>query len=105
MTRSLPEKGARSHYLRDWRKARGLTQETLAALIGVDRTVISKVETEKLPYSQALLERAAAMLGCHPADLLTGPPEDAETLSALWRAMPEDDRRKALAILKAFLRD
>jgi transcriptional regulator with XRE-family HTH domain len=105
MARATADTSRKSHYLREWRKARGLTQEALADMIGVDRTVISKVETEKLPYSQTFLERVALVLGCHPADVLTGPPDEAETLTSLWRSLATADRKKALAILRAFMPD
>ena len=62
------------HFIREWRKFRGLTQEQLASRLEVDRTTISKIESGKQEYSQGFLEATAYALRCEPADLIMRDP-------------------------------
>lgn len=48
-----------------------MNQDEVAARIGVSRTLLSKIETAKSPYSQRTLEALAGVYGCDPADLLS----------------------------------
>lgn len=63
-------------YLRAWRDSKGLSQEAAAALIGTDRSTVSRVERGKSPYDQLFLEGAAKAYGCEPHDLIMRHPAD-----------------------------
>jgi transcriptional regulator with XRE-family HTH domain len=65
-----------AHYIREWRKKRGLTQGALADAMAVDRTLVNKVETGAHRYNQDFLEGAATVLGCSTAELLVRNPAD-----------------------------
>lgn len=88
-------------YLREWRKHRGLTQQQLADRLDIDRTIVSKIETGKLEYSQHFLEAAADALMCEPADLLVRDPTAPEPIWSIWDRIPANDRPKAIAVLQA----
>lgn len=92
-------------YLKGWRQHRGLTQEQLAARIGVDRTIISKIENARLGYSQALLEAVAEALSCSPADLLMRDPSQPESIWSIWDQIPATERERATQVLMAFAID
>ena len=64
-------------YLREWRKAKGLTLTQLGRLAGVDHGNLSKLERGIFPYSQAVLEKLADALGVSPAMLLSFSPSEA----------------------------
>ncbi len=64
-------------YLREWRKAKGLTLTQLGHLAGVDHGNLSKLERGIFPYSQAVLEKLAAALSVSPALLLSFSPAEA----------------------------
>jgi|LFRM01.2.fsa_nt_gb transcriptional regulator with XRE-family HTH domain len=49
--------------LKTERKKRGLTQQQLAELVGVDRTLISKIESGAATPSVATAKKIAAVLG------------------------------------------
>lgn len=89
-----------SHYIRQWRKHRGLTQADLASAIGVDRTYLNKIERGKRDYVPHVLEAAAAQLGCAPGDLISRDPADSSEIETFWLSLSEPDRLRALAILK-----
>ena len=72
-TNFKPDDGPR-HFIRQWRKHRGLTQEQLASRVDVATSTISQLETGKQGYSQPMLEALADALGCQPADLLMRDP-------------------------------
>jgi len=50
-----------------------MTQETLAHLMGVDVTTISKWEIGKTDLGVSRLYRLAVIFHCHPRDILPGP--------------------------------
>ena len=56
--------------LRDWRKARGLSQEDLAFAAGIDRTYVSGIERGRRNPSLLMIARLAEALGVTPGDLL-----------------------------------
>ncbi|WP_049973785.1 helix-turn-helix domain-containing protein [Azospirillum sp. B4] len=64
MTMSPPNR------IRELREAKGMTQEQLGALIGTDKTVISKLESGRTRLSQPRMMAIAASLGCGVAELL-----------------------------------
>lgn len=94
----------RRTFLREWRVFRNLSQETAASRMGIDRTTLSKIERGKVPYDQALLERAADAYACEPADLIMRDPK-----SPLWtlldaiRAVPEGQQRQIERVIRAFI--
>jgi transcriptional regulator with XRE-family HTH domain len=87
------------HYIKEWRRYRGLTQEQLASRLDVDRTTVSKIEGAKQEYSQGFLEAAADALRCDPADLIMRDPTQPSAIWSIWDSIPEAERPKAIAIL------
>jgi transcriptional regulator with XRE-family HTH domain len=63
------------HFIKEWRKARRMTQERLAETIGSTSSSVSRIETGDQPYSQDSLEMIAQALNTTPGKLLTGPPD------------------------------
>jgi transcriptional regulator with XRE-family HTH domain len=91
-------------FLRAWREYRGLSQEAAASRIGIDRTTLSKIERGKVPYDQALLERAADAYSCQPADILMrNPSSPIWTLLDVVRDLPEFQQKQIIGIIKGFL--
>ena len=90
----------RRTFFRQWREKAGLTQEQAAERLAVsldrpnfDRSLLSKIESAKSPYTQRILEAAAEAYGCQPEDILI---RDPSKESAIWsihdnlkRATPE----------------
>lgn len=70
----------RTHFIKDWREGRDITQQRLADLVGrrmkdpTTKTSISRIESGETGYTQDSLEAIADALGTHPATLLTRPP-------------------------------
>ena len=62
------------HYVREWRKAKGWTQEFMSEKIGISRAYLAQIETGARDYSQDFLESAAAVIGCTPAELIMRDP-------------------------------
>ena len=89
------------HYIREWRKHRGLTQDQLAERIGIARSYLTKIETGKRRYDQPLLEAAAYALRCEPGDLITRDPTDPEGIWSIWDQLKPPERVRAIAVLRA----
>ncbi len=90
-------KPLRRTFLKQWREHVHLTQEQAAARIAelmgkpdFDRSLLSKVENAKSPYTQRLLEAAAEAYGCEVEDLLIRDPSDK---NAIWSI--HDNLKKA----------
>lgn len=93
-----------AHYLKQWRKHKGLTQTQLAGRINLDESNISRLETFKLRYTQETLELIAEAYDCDPADLLNPPPSQTKPESEFERyrrTLSEAQKTQAVAVLKA----
>jgi transcriptional regulator with XRE-family HTH domain len=64
----------RRHFVREWRKFRGLTQEKLAEKLDTTKANISRIENLHQGYTQDFLEACAEVLKVEPAALLTQNP-------------------------------
>lgn len=89
--------------LKELRKARGLSQERLAQLVGTSRSQIVKLEREERRLARYWLERLAAVLDCHPGEIISAmdlTAEEAEAVAAI-RALPPHQRRAWLDMAAA----
>lgn len=81
------------------RKERGLTQDQLAELAEIDRASLSLIETGRRTPGIETLQKLADALGIEVADFFPRAQPDlfatapALTLTAMWRATPEQRRR------------
>lgn len=91
------------HFLKEWRKFRGLTQQQLADEASTDKSVISLIENGKRGMSDEWAHTFAPILGTTPGYLLDHDPNELDTslIDAVRRVHP-DDRKQALAILSTF---
>jgi transcriptional regulator with XRE-family HTH domain len=69
----MQSRAALAHNLRRLRAKRGLSQEALADLAGIDRTYVSALEREKYAATVDMLDRLGRVLGVAAADLLEAP--------------------------------
>lgn len=67
-------------YVREWRKARGFTQQQLADAIGRDKSIISKLERGLSGITSATMNGIAKTLGANPSALHEPPPEGTRPL-------------------------
>ena len=89
------------HFIKQWRKHRGLTQEQLAERIGIARSYLTKIERGDRRYDQPFLEHAADALRCEPADLIVRDPTAEEGLWSIWEQLTPTERMQAVAVIKA----
>lgn len=109
------------HYLREWRKASGLTLEQAADRverasearadagptarpISMTHATLSRIERGKLPYSQMLLEILAQVYRTDRASLIMRDPSDPEGLWSIWEQLRPVERAQAVEVLKALHR-
>jgi len=90
-------------FLKEWRDYRGLTQEQAAERLNVSRTLLSKIENAKSPYTQGFMEAAAEAYRADVADLIMRDPN-----SPIWsiydtlKALPRADQEQVELIVKTF---
>lgn len=90
------------HYIKEWRKFRGLTQEQLADRIGITKSYVTKIEKGSRRYDQPFLEAAATVLRCEPADLIVRDPTDPEGIWSVWDSLAPVERAQVVEIAKTF---
>ena len=78
-----------THFIREWRQHRGLSQAALADAIEIDRTYLNKIERGKRRYVPTVLEAMAATLGCRPGDLISRHPDHASEIETLYMSLSE----------------
>jgi transcriptional regulator with XRE-family HTH domain len=93
----------KGHFIREWRKHRGLTQEQLAERIGITREYVSLIEKGKRRYDQPFLESAADALTCSPADLIIRDPSSPEAIWSIWDNIRPQDRERAVRLLEVLV--
>lgn len=63
--------GEPQNRIRALRRARDLSQEALAELLGCSKQTVSALENETMQLTQAWMRRIAKALNCAPGDLLS----------------------------------
>lgn len=100
----VPKKGKPRHYVREWRKDRGLTQERLAERTPFSPGAISQLETGRTGYTQEMLEALASALEVQPGDLISRNPEVDGDVVHIFNDLPADKQRIAIEMLKSLKR-
>lgn len=81
------------HFMKQWREFRSMTQEEAADLIGISRSLLSKIEDAKSPWSQPILQQATRVYRCSITGLLNINPlkdrQAADLDSIMSQATPE----------------
>ena len=106
MAHNEPPNGRPPHYVKEWRKHRGLTQERLALRVEKTQSWLSQLEQFKIEYTQGALEALGNALSCEPGDLLTvNPLKEGEVIdfTALLRGAPKTIKKQAYAIVETLL--
>lgn len=101
-----PSRSLGPTFIKEWREYRAVRQQDAADAIDVSRSLLSKIEKSKSPYSQAYLEGLAALYRCTPADLLVRDPRQAEDLWTIWTRVqnsPEQVQKRIKAVVMATL--
>ncbi len=80
-------------FIRQWRQHRGLTVEQLADAIGITHASLSRIERQKQPYSQAILEAIADRLNADVASLLMRDPEAGSPMWSIWDQAKAAERK------------
>lgn len=92
------------HFIKEWRKHRGLTQMQMAERIGIDKSYLSKIENNDRRYDQPFLEAAAEVLQCAPADLIIRDPADPDGIWSIYDQLTGPQRVQLVEIAKALKR-
>lgn len=93
------------HFVREWRKYRGYTQEQLAEMIGVTHGALSQLETGKINYTQPMIEALADALVTEPGALLYVNPMQAQSMWSLWERAKPATRVQIETIAEALIKD
>ncbi len=93
------------HFIRQWRRHRGLTQAQLAEAISLHRGQLNKIECGRRPHTRRVLDAIAARLDCTPDELVRRHPSHTSELETFYMSLSADERSRALDLLKkAFAR-
>lgn len=104
MPKRVTDKRPRSrHFIREWRKHRGITQEQLAERIGTTKATISRIENGLQPYTQDFLDLCAEALMTEPGNLVVRNPRDPEGIWSLWDKAKPGERRQLVEVGKVIV--
>lgn len=88
----------RQHFIREWRKFRGLNQTQLGELVGVSQSFISKFESNEVSPALDTLTKLADALRCDVVDLIKRPPDTPETIWVLWEQLMPAQKNQLVEI-------
>jgi transcriptional regulator with XRE-family HTH domain len=92
------------HYLKEWRKFRGMTQQDLADRLETSKSVISDMERGELQLSPKWLRRIAPILETQPGHILDHDPNELDSdIIDIWAHIDLDKRETAINVLKQFV--
>jgi transcriptional regulator with XRE-family HTH domain len=89
-----------THYMREWRRARGVSLRRMAELIPYNKASLSRVENGLQPYHEEMLLGYARVCGCQPGDLLSRRPGSAEELWTILGDCSEDQLSRILSVTR-----
>jgi transcriptional regulator with XRE-family HTH domain len=89
------------HFIREWRKHRGLTLEQLAERIGMTHQNLGRIERFLVPYNQRALEALAEALRTEPASLVMRNPLQTDAPWELAEKWTPQERDIAIAMIRA----
>ena len=104
VNRSKASRQQRRHFVKEWRKFRGLTQEALAEKADMSPTNLSQLENNRQRYSAEGLERLAEALHCEPAQLLMVDPTKDDSMWSIWDRAKPAERQQIIAVAKALVK-
>jgi transcriptional regulator with XRE-family HTH domain len=96
-------RGVMALRVKEFRKAKGMSQEQLAAKAGVSRSQLSEIETEAKPANTLRLGSIARALGVEVHELFAGPTSEGEQalVADLMRDMSPEDRKALIHYARA----
>jgi transcriptional regulator with XRE-family HTH domain len=95
-----PKRAYRRTFIKQWRKHRGLTLETLGERIDMTASHLSMLENGKRAYTQETLEALADALQTDVASLLMRNPTDPDAIWSIWDHAKPGERRLIVDIAK-----
>lgn len=116
----MAQKPRIGHFLREWRRFRGLSMEAACeaaaaivqdrviaegeegslARIGLSQPNLSRIETGKTPYNQTLLEVLAEVYQTDIPSLIMRNPEEPESIWSIYDQLPASEKPVALKVLR-----
>jgi transcriptional regulator with XRE-family HTH domain len=91
------------HFIKEWRKAKHLTQDQLAEKMGVSKATISRIESYDQPYTQDFLEFCSLVLNVSVAALLSRSPTEEDEITPLVERARPAQRKKILKAIKEII--
>lgn len=101
------ERNRQRHYLAEWRKFRGLTQESAADYLKITQATLPRIERGIYPYAQDFLEIASEVYDTDPGSLLMRNPFDKSSRVSIDNklvGLPSDKRAVIEAVIETMLK-
>lgn len=96
----VPKPQRRRLFIKEWRKYRQMTQETLAERAGMSIGNVNHLEQAKQGYTQEALEALANALNCSPAHLIMVDPTKGDAIWSIWDQAKPGERQMIVDIAK-----
>lgn len=89
-------------YFREWREARGLTQEQVAERLNTTKATVSRMENNRSQYNRGYVEALADALQVSPDQLFRHP--DTPSIDSLLEKVSPEDRARVVSVVQALLK-
>lgn len=95
--------GVGRHFVKEWRKYRGWTQERLAECAGMTPGNLSLLENHRQGFSRGGLERISECLNCEPGHLLSVNPLNDNAIWSIWETASQAERSQIVSVARALV--
>lgn len=89
------------HFIKQWRKFRGLTMQQLAERLELSVSTFSRIERYRQSPTLDLIGQISVQLDCSPGELITRDPSRPDDMWAVWNSMTAEERARVFAVAKA----
>lgn len=89
------------HFIKEWRKFRGLTVAQLADRLSTSNASISRIENGEQPYTQDFLDACADALSTDSASLIMRNPLESAGIWTIWEKALPAEREQIVSVAEA----
>lgn len=93
----MAQKRTARHFLREWRKFRGLTLEQAAERVGMSHQNLGKIERGKVPYNETLLDILSEVYRADRGSLIMRDPSVKDGFWSIYDNLPAPERNALVA--------
>jgi transcriptional regulator with XRE-family HTH domain len=101
---AAPKGSVQRHFIKEWRKRRGLTQDQLAERIGTTKATVSRIENYQQAALDPFLLLCADALQTDVPSLRMRDPSQEDAIWSIWEGATPNERETITEIAKTIVK-